>query len=96
LNFIILEKVAEGFAAELWRDLTEQSQKSYAARLVGRDNFAHRIYAIGTKEKEKCQYTYKGGKYHTGISTWKTPPSTAKSAACALVLGTAFRFILLK
>jgi hypothetical protein len=49
-----MEKVAEGLVAKVGKDLAVKSQK----RSVGRDHFAHRIRAMGTIEKGKCQHTH--------------------------------------
>lgn len=49
------EKVAEGLVAGMGRELTEQSQKSSAGKLVDRDYFAQRIPTMGAKEK--CHHT---------------------------------------
>jgi hypothetical protein len=69
---------------------------------VNRDHFTHRISAMGTKEKFQWnKWTMNNEHIREGNNTQecphgRTPPSIAKSVAWALVLGTAFRLILLK
>jgi hypothetical protein len=63
--------VAERLVAEVGRELTEQSEKTS----VGRYYFTHRILAVGTEEKGKCQCKCKvcadARKFHTGKPTQK-------------------------
>jgi hypothetical protein len=65
-----LEKVAEGLVSDVGVEIMKQSQESSVGRLVGRDHFAFRIPAMGSKQSGKTQRTCKvyadRGKLHTG------------------------------
>jgi hypothetical protein len=61
-----MEKAAKGLVDEVGTEVTEQSQKCSASRLVCRNHFSHRIPATGTKEKGNASSLP-----HSCKSTWK-------------------------
>jgi hypothetical protein len=63
---------------------------------MGIDHFAHRISAMGTKEREKCQCTCKGGKYHTEMSTWKYTTIYCQKCGMGFHLEDCFQIFLTK
>jgi hypothetical protein len=70
-----LEKVAEGLVSDVGVETMKQSQESSAGRLVGRDHFAFRIPATGSKQSGKtqrmCKVCADKGKHHTGKAVKK-------------------------
>jgi hypothetical protein len=60
---------------------------------VGRDHFAHKILAMGTKEK----WTVKTGRNATQVCPHRsTPPSTVERVTQTSVSGNALRFMPIK
>jgi hypothetical protein len=70
-----MEKVAEGLVSDAEIEIKEQSQKRSARRLMGRDHYAYRIPAKGSKQagmsQRTCKVCAEKAKHHTGKSTKK-------------------------
>jgi hypothetical protein len=89
-----LEMVTEGLVSDVGVEITKQSRKSYAGRLVGRDHFAFRIPATGSKQWGKTQRTCKvcadKGKHHAGKAIKKFTTVYCRKCNVGLCLGECF------
>jgi hypothetical protein len=90
-----IEKVAEGLVSDGGSEVTERSRISSASRLVGRDHFAHRVPATGSKLKGcsqcTCKFCADRGKHHTGKSTKKYTTVYCRKCDVGLCLGDCFK-----
>jgi hypothetical protein len=89
-----LEKVADGLVSDVRAEITKQSWESSAGRLVGRDHFAFRIPATGSKQSGKTQYRCKvcadRDKHHIGKAIKKFTTVYCHKCNVGLCLGECF------
>jgi hypothetical protein len=89
-----MEKVAEGLVSDAGIEIKEQSQKSSAGRLMGRDHYAYRIPAKGSKQAGMSQRTCKvcadNAKHHTEKSTKKFTTVYCSKCNVGLCMGGVF------